>query len=346
MARNSDEYKCEGFNSDQEEEEEALSLSDLPINLFNEENQSRSEEVVQASKTEEEEFDFRSCGTTLSTEAPEMCAADDVFFEGQILPSRLSVCSESGLTRTQRNIQNPSQCVSRSDSMDHGSLCRVTSNSTSRSSSSSRSHYSSSSSSTSSTTKTRNLKQRIPNNFHTHPSPKPQITTRPKNVNNRTQQSSVWEFFRLGLVRTPEIELHDLKVRSSVSRNSSSSSSNSNSSCGVNYGSKSNHGLDKEKQRSQGLLDKRRGGLFGGGCRCSVSAVAAVPLNDIVIIKRSNNASSGFIHNKSASSTHAMKENKLQELKQKQQEGKRSMSRHRTFEWLKQLSHASYPDEA
>lgn len=40
-------------------------------------------------------------------------------------------------------------------------------------------------------------------------------------------------------------------------------------------------------------------------------------------------------------------EKKLQELKIKQkmkekQQGKQAMSRHRTFEWLKELSHASY----
>ncbi|XP_022752077.1 nuclear transcription factor Y subunit alpha-like [Durio zibethinus] len=369
-----------------EEEEEALSLCDLPVNLIEEENQvqPRNEEdgESQAIKTEED-FNFGSWGGSLSTE-PEMCSADEVFFKGQILPLRLSVSSDSGLTRCRQDSQNTSRCLSRSESMDHGSLSRFTSvSSSSRSSSTRSSHYSASSnnsstvtarnfnsitnSSSNSNTKSKPIK--IRNNFNTHPSPKPQIRlskTRPVNVSSRNQKSSMWDFFRLGLVRAPELGLQDLKVRSnnnngnrnSVSRNSSCNSSNSSSST-KNSTSKivSNSGTEVAKNQldlNKGFLEKRIG-LFGG-CKCSVNAVETVPLNNTVVIKsnKNNEKKKAMLH----FAMEAKKKKKLlQELKinkkmkqkeKKKQEGKQALSRHRTFEWLKELSvsHASYVDEA
>ncbi|XWS41810.1 hypothetical protein CRYUN_Cryun17cG0114900 [Craigia yunnanensis] len=352
------------------EEEEALSLCDLPVNLIKEENQvqPRNEETgeSQAIKTEED-FNFVSCGGSLSTE-PEMCAADEVFFKGQILPLRLSVSSDSGLTGCPQDSQKTSHYLSRSESMDHGSLSRFTSvSSNSRSSSTRSSHYSTSSSNSiivtarnfNSITNSKPIK--IRNNFSTHPSPKPQIRlskTWPVNVSNRNQKSSMWDFFQFGLVRAPELELQDLKVRSnnnnanrnSVSRNSSCNSSNSSSST-KNSTSKivNNSGTEVTKNQqdlNKGFLEKRIG-LFGG-CKCSVNAVETVPLNNIVVIK------SNKISEKEKAMLHAAMEEKkklLQELKIKKkmkekQEGKQALSRHRTYEWLKELSHASYVDEA
>ncbi|KAJ0097673.1 hypothetical protein Patl1_28571 [Pistacia atlantica] len=202
-----------------------------------------------------------------------MCAADDVFFKGQILPLRFSVSSESGLTRLiQHDLSHNSvtSCLSRSESMDHlSSVDRLTSlNSSRSSSSSSRSHNSSSTT----TTITKNSKPRIiRNQFHTYPSPKPQIRVsasqlRRNTSGNRGQKSTVWDFFRLGLVRTPEIELQDLKVRnnniankSCVSRNSSSgSSSNSNSSSSINNYNKQDLKITGKKQKKkQNLLDNK-----------------------------------------------------------------------------------------
>ncbi|XP_022774123.1 uncharacterized protein LOC111316438 [Durio zibethinus] len=373
---------CDDEGKWEAEEEEALSLCDLPVNLIKEENQvqPRNDEAgeSQASKAEED-FNFGSWGGSLSTE-PEMCAADDVFFKGQILPLRLSVSSDSGLTGCRHDSQNTGRCLSRSESMDHGSLSRFTRiGSSSRSNSNRSSHYSTSSSN-SITVTARNFNSvvnsnssfnfkskpiKITNNFSTHPSPKPQIRlskTRPVNVSSRNQKSSMWDFFRLGLVRAPELELQDLKVRSnntnanrnSVSRNSSCNSSNGSSSTKngtskivVNIGTE---GAKNQQDLKKGFLEKRIG-LFSG-CKCSVNAVETVPLNNIIIIKSNKNSE------KEKAMLHAaMKEKKklLQELKirknrkekeNEKQEGKQAFSRHRTFEWLKELSHASYVDEA
>ncbi|XP_031277955.1 putative uncharacterized protein DDB_G0280071 [Pistacia vera] len=368
-----DKLREGGRTSDREEEEEedeALSLSDLPLNLINiednhdDQNRSSAEASCQVKEPEDQEFNFGSWGGSLSTES-EMCAADDVFFKGQILPLRFSVSSESGLTRLiQHDLSHNSvtSCLSRSESMDHlSSVDRLTSLNSSRSSSSSRSHNSSSTTTTSTTTITKNSKPRIiRNQFHTYPSPKPQIRVsasqlRRNTSGNRSQKSTVWDFFRLGLVRTPEIELQDLKVRnnniankSCVSRNSSSgSSSNSNSSSSINNYNKQDLKITEKKQKKkQNLLDNKTG-LFSG-CKCSITAVETVPLNNIVIIKSNSEGSNNRkrINNNGESSE---MEKKLQELKTKQkmkekQQGKQAMSRHRTFEWLKELSHASYVD--
>ncbi|XVF15463.1 hypothetical protein REPUB_Repub09cG0155800 [Reevesia pubescens] len=369
---------CDDEEKWEAEEEEALSLCDLPVNLIKEENQlaqPRNEEdgESQAIKTEED-FNFGSWGGSLSTE-PEMCAADEVFFKGQILPLRLSVSSDSGLTGCHQDSQNStSRCLSRSESLDHGSLSRFTSvSSSSRSSSTRSSHYSTSTSCNSMTVTVRNFnsitnsssnsKSKPINNFNTHPSPKPQIRlskNRPVNVSSRNQKSSMWDFFRLGLVRAPELELQDLKVRSnnnnanrnSVSRNSSCNSSNSSSSTknSSNKINANNNGTEVTKNQqdlNKGFFEKRSMGLFSG-CKCSVNAVETFPLNNIVVIKSNKNCEKD-----KAMSYAAMEEKKklLQELKIKKkmkekQEGKQALSRHRTFEWLKELSHASYVDES
>ncbi|KAJ4714763.1 Membrane-associated kinase regulator protein [Melia azedarach] len=377
MARNSkdEEAACRGSNSEYEEDEdEALSLSDLPLNLVIEDESNQVSKEATEVKENEEEFNFDSWGGSLSTES-EMCAADEVFFKGQILPLRLSVSSDSGLARFQLDSRNTNRCLSRSESMDHGSSTNMgglTSINSSRSSST-RSHNSSNSSSSSSscsiTTITRNSKPRVRNQFHTFPSPKPQIrvskTRLPSNSSSsRNQKSStVWDFFRLGLVRAPEIELQDLKVRNnintsahrnSVSRNSSSGSSSANSSSSVkNY---SNNIVAKNLQdlklRKQQKKESFRG-LFNG-CKCSITAVEAVPLNNIVILKSStSDGSSSNSNNKNNNNESSvavddmekkMQESKIKKKMKEKQQGKQAMSRHRTFEWLKELSHASYAD--
>lgn len=373
MATSSAEEKREhsDFSTQEEEdqEEEALSLCDLPVNRMKEENNqsSRNQEAHQGTETNQEDFDFGPWGGDgYLSKKSDMCAADDIFFQGQILPLRLSVSSESGVNKFKNDTSlNPCHCLSRSESMDHNSLGGLTSYSSR--SSSSRSHYSSSSTSTSSAiASTRMIKPIIQNQFLTHPSPKPQIRLSSTSLGNaacnRPRNSSFWDLFRLGLIRTPEIELQDLKVRNSVSRNSSSSSSKSNSSikkCGkINVSSDSSKSGCKiknmsrhnsndcaknmEKRRKQSLLQKREGLL--SGCSCSVSAVKPFPL------KSSNDRSRSAGNGNNDKSERGSTEEKLQELKmkkrmvQKQQEGKQAMSRHRTFEWIKDLSHATYLD--
>ncbi|KDP32040.1 hypothetical protein JCGZ_12501 [Jatropha curcas] len=352
MARN-EEGKWE--NSEEEEEVEALSLCDLPINLIKEENHQLRREETEANQ---EDFDFSQFGRSVSTKS-EMCAADDIFFQGQILPFRLSISSESGTYKSsQDSLKNPIKCFSRSESLDHGFT------SFSSRSSSSRSQFSSTST-TSSVKKSPRIsiskqpRSIIQNQFHTHPSPKPQIrlSTKGNTGNNRnSRKSTVWDIFRLGVVRTPEIELQDLKVRASVSRNSSSNSSNSNSS--IKISSKGNQEkMEKQKKRcKQRFLDKKSGLL--SGCSCTVSAVKPVPLN-VLNIKSGNNSTGSINDSKNEKSKErgsTKAEQKLQEMKIKkkkkkkkmtekqQQQGKQVMSRHRTFEWIKELSHDSFLD--
>ncbi|KAF5738244.1 hypothetical protein HS088_TW13G01140 [Tripterygium wilfordii] len=333
---------CEGklgncnFFQEEEDEEEALSLSDLPINLNKEERNNKSDvdEESQPLIKCEEDFDFRSW-----SRESEMCAADDVFFQGQILPLRHSISSENGLTKFNPETLKTSHWVSRSESMDHyGSLGGFSSRS-----SSTKSHYSSSSTSSTSTTTARNPKPRIRNQFHTHPSPKPQIrvSTTPLPT-NLTRRSTIWEFFRVGLVRTPGIEFQDLKARSSISRNSSSDRSN------TGHSEQSTNMEKQGKQRKHMFFDRER---LLGGCSCSVgSAVKPVPQKIVVI--RSNFEDSNHNIKGSARESKEHIEKQLQELKKKKklmmekQQGKQNESRHhRTFEWIKQLSHGSgHPD--
>ncbi|KAA8531602.1 hypothetical protein F0562_006311 [Nyssa sinensis] len=334
MARNCADEKGVHSNSIdnevEEEEEEAFSLCDLPIN---EENQSRKEEAQTFRRTEED-FDFGSSAGSVLTKS-EMCSADEVFFQGQILPLRHSISSDSGLAGFSRN---PSWGVSRSESMDHcysGGFTSVSSRS-----SSIRSYHSSSSGSSTAaaaTTKTK-YKPRVRNQFHSHPSPTPQIRVssniRHGNVSHRCQKSTIWSFFRVGLVRTPEIELQDLKdkVRGNYNNNPKSfGSRNSTTSSDSNY---RNGNSSIEKKKKQSFFDKN-GALFGS-CKCSVNAIETVP-SRIVLIK------SNSVH---VNETFTREEKEETVNKTKQQNGKQTMSRHRTFEWLKELSLAGVPDES
>lgn len=333
-------------NRAQREPEEAFSLCDVPVNLIKDNDQLRKpdSQVIET----QEEFDFHLWGGPFSKE-PEMCAADEVFFQGQILPLRLSSASDRLLQGYGRKID---RCKSRSDSVDHGnSLSESRSNSYSSRSSSLRSQNSSNSTSSTNiiTTPSPNVSKPINHNrFHTHPSPKPQFRMsipRQASFGHVGKKTTTWDFFRLGVVPAPEIELQDLKVRGtknsvSVSRNSSTSNSSSNSgttqrskSCNsTHYRDKSNHGL------KQFVV---KGGGFLSGCKCS-SSIETEPLDTVTI------SSGAKSDNKTKSVTHAMKEKVVLELKkqkQKQKQGKKAMSRRRTFEWLKELSHASYLEE-
>ncbi|KDO79001.1 hypothetical protein CISIN_1g039553mg [Citrus sinensis] len=369
MARKSEEESEQG---EEVEEDEALSLSDLPLDFINEETSllraCEEATTLTQGKENEEEFNFDSWGGSLSAES-EMCAADEVFFKAKFYHYA---------SRSENGSRNISRCVSMSESMDRGgsTMDGLTSINSSRSSST-RSHCSSSSSNSFITNTTRNSRPKIRNQFHSFPSPNPQIrvsNARLLGIGNgsssssriRSQKSTVWDFFRLGLVRAPEIELQDLKVRnntissanrSSVSRNSSSGSSSTNSSSSVkNYSAAAENQQDlnmgnQQKKKQSSFLDKRKG-LFAG-CKCSITAVETVPLNNIVVIKSSSTARESsscknFICKESNSSVQDM-EKRLRELKIKKkskekQQGKQAMSRHRTFEWLKELSHASYVD--
>ncbi|GMJ08028.1 hypothetical protein HRI_004472100 [Hibiscus trionum] len=260
----------------EEEEEEALSFCDLPVNFIREENQIQPRNEEDGAIKTEEDFNFGSWGNFLSTK-PEMCAAEDVFFKGRILPFRGSVSSDNVPTGWH---QKKSRCLSRSESMHHSWLSRLPSvASSSRSNSTGSSHYSTNSCCNSSKVAERNFNpitnskskpNQSRNNFNAHPSPKPQINsskTQPVNISSRNQTSSVRDFFRLGLVRAPELELDYVKIHSN-NNNSNRNSVSRNSSC-------------SSSSTIKGFLRK---GLFGG-CKCSVNVVETVPLNRIVFIK-------------------------------------------------------------
>lgn len=319
--------KWENFDSD-EDEEEALSLCDLPTGLkFDEKTDVQSRKEVQSIDTEEEDdeeedkdFDFRSCGGSVLAE-PEMCAADEVFFQGQILPLRLSISSDSGLPPFRLDSRNPSGCTSRSESMDHVYSGRFSTVFSSRSNSSSSHNSSTSASSVTMPTTSYKYEPKIRNQFHTHPSPKPQIhtlNTRPVHANTRVRKSTTLGLFRVGLVRTPEIGLDDLKLRSS----NSSTSSNSGVKNSVDEKKK------KNKKKTTRKSFSNNGGLFSG-CKCSADAVGTDPWPIFVIKSRSGDSKTS----ENVASLHA-KDGRQEQKRQR----KHAMSRHRTFEWLKELS--------
>ncbi|KAG2724233.1 hypothetical protein I3760_01G008000 [Carya illinoinensis] len=319
------------------EEDEDLSFCDLPvISYFTKEDDGQSrKEDASAAETQELEFDFGAKGGSTLKES-EMCAADEVFFQGRILPLRVSVSSDTGLTlfRHASNQKISTQCISRSESLDHGSMgtgSGSNSNNSSRSSSTRSSHNSLGSCTTGSTyTIERTSKQtRLQNHLLSCPSPKPQVrlsNTRQGSLGSRSQNSSSWDYLRLGLVPTPEIEMLDPKVRRSSSVNKSASGSRnirvtSDKSC---YDSNM-----VEQRRPAGFLEKRIGRLLSG-CKCT-EAVSS----NVVIIKSNANVA-----------TQTKKENlvglklRRKQLQEQKQQGKQAMSSHRTLEWIKELSHA------
>ncbi|KAM7507163.1 hypothetical protein LguiA_017616 [Lonicera macranthoides] len=289
------------FNDEEgDDEEETLSLCDLPIHQPLKE-EAKTQPIVDS----QQNFNFHF-SPYISTES-QMSAADELFFRGQMLPLRRhSISSDMGLSRF---TQNPTRLVSRSESMDHYHSGGFTSFS-SRSSSSS-----SGSTSTATINTVPKCKPRVLNQFHSHPSPNPKIRnpTRPRNVTHQSQKSTIWRFFQVGLLKTPEIELSDLKVvRNNNNLNGSFSSRNSSESA-----CSSEKKVKKKKQK--GLFD-RNGRIFGG-CKCSVNSVETVKFRVVISVKEMSE-----------------KEGKEKEKLMKKKKEK-SVSRHnRTFEWLKQLS--------
>lgn len=280
---NSHENQC---FEDEEEEEEALSLCDLPINNNEFETNSKDND-----KYDQEDFEFGSCHAAAANKSPEnMCNADDIFFQGQILPLRHSVSSETKSIHT--------RIINRSASLTDPR-----------------------------TKRSNGYGYRIRNQFHSHPSPSPQIRTQSfRTLSHSTHKtSSLWSFLQVGLVKPQEIGLSDLKNRSkrfgSHNSNSSSTSSSMNSTIDQNQNKTQNPRINtKKKQRL----------FFGSGCKCSVSV-------DSITNERTIKET---VVQKNKTTTNMSKESTMIGGERKQ-----TMSRHRTFEWLKQLSIAA-PSEA
>lgn len=215
-----------------EDDEEALSLSDLPVVDRGEVEggccgvNGGEEDAEAAMSPEGEDFEFRTCGGGLQLESAEaeMCVADEVFFQGQILPLRPSVSSDGGLFAASRG---PSRCGSRSDSMDRyssatGSLGFESSRSLSGRSSGSISRSQSTHSSNSASSGANDPPARLSAsyNFYAHPSPRPQVCSGRRNSTGGSSArkstgsaGSGWALLRLGLVKTPEIDLDGLRHR-------------------------------------------------------------------------------------------------------------------------------------
>lgn len=354
-------------SSASEQLEEDVSLSDLPHNLIKpDQNEATVTKPDGAKLIEaEEEFDFASSMRGSSSLADEqMCAADELFFKGQILPLRLSISSDSGLTKP-----NPTRRLSGSESMDGHSISGFKSISDSKSSNcsstrispnSSRSNSNSSSSTATTNTSIVNSKPRVRNQFYTQPSPKPQIQisngARLEKVGSRRshKSSSIWDFFRFGLVRAPDQVLRSNSARVSsnrisVSRNSSVNSNNSANLTTTNTGTVANSTIsDRDKNNadtntttanlnaSENLKQKRQG--FFSGCKCSFEAVASsavVPKSNVV--KESEAATHEKKADKVAAYELKMKKMKKKKSGSKQKQQKQDMSHHRTYEWLKGL---------
>ncbi|KAJ8568898.1 hypothetical protein K7X08_032595 [Anisodus acutangulus] len=237
---------------DDEEEEETLSLRDLPNN---EENyQTKKLESPRGSVTQEV-FDF-CCFLKNST----MCSADEVFFQGQILPlHHLNSLPSDSHTAGPRggDTCNEASSTEYSSLEDHTLQLRTESME--------HCHYSINSSITSSLCSWN--KPRIQNQFHSQPSPTPQVRfskIKHRNITCFNRKSKMCSLFRVGLMTTPEIALQDLKIRCNknfdISRDSSNSSSSSS---------------NDDKMRII-LSKKKKKSAFLGSCKCSVNAVETV----------------------------------------------------------------------
>ncbi|KAG6529052.1 uncharacterized protein LOC122043952 [Zingiber officinale] len=227
-----------------EAEEESLSLSDFPVSAGEDDCACKSSDAA-----DEFEFQVSAAGGLLGGAGEAgMCVADEVFFQGQILPLRPSVSSDSGfLSRGASR---------RSESLDQyysAAILGLGFHSTSRSSSTS---------SRSSSNGSGMSRSHSSNNFYARPSPTPRIRTHRKTNSGRRSASSVtpgWGIFRLGIAKAPEIELHDIMLRRPGGGGGVSARTNN---------AEADHAKKEKSKRS-----RSRGGLI---CRCSPEAVEPV----------------------------------------------------------------------
>lgn len=239
-----------------EEGEESLSVSDFPVSAGEDDCACKSSDDA----ADEFEFQVSATGGLLhGAGEAEMCVADEVFFQGQILPLRPYVSSDSGVLSRGAS--------RRSESLDQyysSAILGSGFHSTSRSSSSSngsgmsRSHSSNSHCSNSS------------NNFYARSSPTPRIRTHRKTNAGRWSASSAppgWGIFRLGIAKAPEIELHDIMLRrpSSGARGGCVSARTNNAEADHAKKEKSKHSKGQNKPSGRGLI-----------CRCSPETVEPV----------------------------------------------------------------------
>ncbi|VFQ75319.1 unnamed protein product [Cuscuta campestris] len=299
-------------DDDDDDDDEALSLSDLPNDQ--QENQFKKEPPVPGDESEQGEFDF--CSLAGSMKESEMCLADELFFRGKILPLRRhSVSADSA------------SAALRCNSMER---CRSATSASSRSSST-RSHQSSSSATSSAAASGK--PPRSWNRFQfSQPSPTPHIRlpkassrgpTASSNGHPRSSSSSaLWTLFRVGLVTMPEFGSRSFTRVTSRDKSDHDNNNNNNNRSKVVRSVSSGGSVDSS--RSNAVTKKlkqifvHKNMAFFETCKCSVNSVENVPLRSDI---------NG-------------EEDKKKKKKKKDRvvSGKQSMSRIRTFEWLKQLS--------
>ncbi|KAL4582186.1 hypothetical protein LXL04_006728 [Taraxacum kok-saghyz] len=290
------------FNSHEnqcfEDEEETLSLCDLPTNDQQLEINSKKEEE------NSEDFEFGVCYGAAACLSPEnMCNAEEVFFEGQILPLRHSVSSDTpGITRI----------INRSSSMS--AVSSIINRNDPR------------------TIRSNGNKYRIRNQFHSHPSPSPQIRTQSFRTLSHSHQktSSLWSFLQVGLLKPQEIGLSDLKNRSKRfgSHNSSSSSNSSSMNSTIDQYPNQNQNQNQKRILKKNLKKKQR--LFFSGCKCSADSIESTVKE--TNLKKMTTKEENIVQ---------LQNSQVSEESKIIGERKRAASRHRTFEWLKQLSIAA-----
>lgn len=306
-------------------EEESLSLSHLS------DNNNENHEKAQQRKLEAQgdvNFNFNSGASSFLADS-QMCAADEVFFKGKLLPFRHSISSETGLAMFRHDIR---PFISRSQSMDH----RYTNNSngspsgtsgTTTRSSSIRSSLSSGSTSSTIARVPQLLNRKPPrvkirNQFHSHPSPTPQIrfsTSRHRNTNPTHHWSQKLRFFHMGgSVPTPEIKFADLKIRHN----------NNIINAGINFGSRNSNsstGTSNSGARSDAKMkSKKKYWAFFNECKCTVDTVDQTVGRRLISVSKRSSSCVNY-------------ETIGGDTKEKEK-GKQAMSRHRTFEWLKQVA--------
>ncbi|XP_074589897.1 uncharacterized protein LOC141845787 [Curcuma longa] len=249
------QQKRESLEEGEEEEEEvSLSLSDFPASSGEDDCACKSSDDA----ADEFEFQVSAAGGLLrGAGEAEMCVADEVFFQGQILPLRPSVSSDSGfLSRGASR---------RSESLDQyysSAILGLGFHSTSRSSSSRSSSNGSGMS-----------RSHSSNNFYARPSPTPRIRTHRKTNAGRRSASSTppgWGIFRLGIAKAPEIELHDIMLRrpSNGARGGGVSASANNA--------EADHAKKEKSKHSKGRAAQKKPSGRGLICRCSPEAVEPV----------------------------------------------------------------------
>eukprot|EP01018_Ginkgo_biloba_P009859 Gb_21079 [translate_table: standard] len=244
--------------SDNESEAEALSLSDLPVADYPEDciEQKRCENVILSlqpwkyvlkacgvSKTsqkqqrqQQQDFEFsRSNSASREQVSQELCPADDLFYNGQLLPLSSSLRSQSMESKeshgsiTQGSNSFPSlQCqsgvenrslsrdYSRTTSMDSQCSSFCGSISTSMSSGSSRNSEHLDKNNSNSSTKSVEFQNPIkfPKSDSVLQSEGRSILSRAPPPLSKPPKSSIkWQFFTLGLLKTPEMRLDDIRQR-------------------------------------------------------------------------------------------------------------------------------------